>query len=66
MGSKPVIGVLPLVDIERDSFWMLPGYFQGVEQAGGLPVMLPVTDDKDATDNSLHGDTALPWSSETL
>ena len=36
------------MDVERDSFWMLPGYFQGVEQAGGLPVMLPLTDDKDA------------------
>ena len=48
MGSKPVIGVLPLVDIGRDSFWILPGYFQGVEKAGGLPIMLPLTDVEDS------------------
>lgn len=41
--KKPLIGVLPLVDTERNSFWMLPGYFHGIEQAGGLPVMLPLT-----------------------
>ena len=41
--KKPLIGVLPLVDTERNSFWMLPGYLHGIEQAGGLPVMLPLT-----------------------
>ena len=40
---KPMIGILPLVDIERESYWMLPGYMRGVEEAGGLPVMLPLT-----------------------
>ena len=40
---KPVIGVCPLFDYERDSYWMLPGYFDGVIEAGGLPVMLPLT-----------------------
>ena len=24
--SKPMIGVVPLVDYQRDSLWMLPGY----------------------------------------
>ena len=42
---KPMIGLLPLVDTERDSYWMLPGYMDGVTQAGGLPVMLPLTSD---------------------
>ena len=42
---KPVIGVTPLFDIERDSLWMLPGYMTGIQEAGGLPVMLPLTDD---------------------
>ncbi len=45
---KPVIGLTPLMDIERDSLWMLPGYMSGVQQAGGLPVMLPLTDDEAA------------------
>ena len=38
--KKPVIGVLPLWDRDRDSMWMLPGYFRGLEAAGALPVML--------------------------
>lgn len=45
MGGMPVIGVTPLVDRERESYWMLPGYFEGVSEAGGVPVMLPLTDD---------------------
>lgn len=44
--SKPMIGVLPLIDIERESYWMLPGYMKGIEQAGGIPVMLPLTSDE--------------------
>ncbi len=42
---KPLIGIVPLVDSEKDSFWMLPGYMEGTALAGGLPVMLPLTDD---------------------
>lgn len=38
--KKPVIGVIPLFDREKDSMWMLPAYFQGIETAGGIPVML--------------------------
>lgn len=43
--KKPLIGLIPLVDEQRDSYWMLPGYMKGVELAGGVPVMLPLTDD---------------------
>ena len=43
--NPPLIGVVPLVDEGRDSYWMLPGYFEGVLEAGGVPVMLPLTDD---------------------
>ncbi len=42
---KPVIGVMPLVDEKKDSLWMLPGYFDGIAAAGGIPLMFPVTDD---------------------
>ncbi len=45
MEKKPLIGVMPLVDDERDSYWMLPGYMEGIIAAGGLPVMLPLTSD---------------------
>ncbi|OZG62269.1 amidotransferase [Bifidobacterium lemurum] len=41
----PVVGVVPLWDDRLDSLWMLPGYFDGVIEAGGTPVMLPLTDD---------------------
>ena len=42
---KPLIGIIPLIDTQRSSYWMLPGYMEGIRQAGGLPVMLPLTQD---------------------
>lgn len=45
-GRRPVIGVMPLFDFERDSFWMLPGYLSMVERAGGMPVTLPLLADE--------------------
>lgn len=44
---KPMIGLVPLVDEEKNSYWMLPGYMNGITQAGGIPFMLPLTDDLD-------------------
>ena len=44
---KPIIGLIPLVDMERESYWMLPGYMDGIREAGGVPVILPLTDDDD-------------------
>lgn len=46
-GKKPIIGVMPLVDEEKESYWMLPGYFNGIREAGAVPVMLPSTDDEE-------------------
>ncbi len=43
--NKPAIGVLPLFDTEKDSLWMLPGYMQGLEAAGAMPVTLSLTAD---------------------
>ena len=43
--KRPLIGIMPLYDSEKDSYWMLPGYMRGIEAAGGAPVMLPLTDD---------------------
>jgi len=45
--KKPMIGVIPLYDEVRTSYWMLPGYMKGIEEAGGIPVMLPLTTDAD-------------------
>ena len=47
---KRVIGLIPLVDDARDSLWMLPGYMEGVAEAGGLPLMLPLTAEDAALD----------------
>lgn len=40
---RPVIGVVPLFDEEKNSVWMVPGYLSGIEEAGGLPLILPFT-----------------------
>ena len=45
--KKPLIGVSTLYDSERVSYWMLPGYMKGIEECGGIPVMLPLTSDMD-------------------
>ncbi len=46
--KKPLIAVLPLYDREKDSYWMLPGYFAGLQAAGAVPVMLPLFGEQDA------------------
>ena len=42
--KKPIIALTPLVDQEQESVWMLPGYLEGIIEAGGIPVMLPLRD----------------------
>ena len=42
---KPLIGIVPLFDETKDSLWMLPGYMDGIVAAGGVPLMLPLTED---------------------
>lgn len=44
---RPVIGVIPLFDEEKDSIWMVPGYMEGIRSAGGLPVILPLKADEE-------------------
>ncbi len=43
---KPIVGVMPLWDEEKDSVWMLPGYLDGVSRAGGIPIVFPFTTDE--------------------
>lgn len=47
MLERPTIGVLPLYDKDKESYWMLPGYMKGIEDAGGIPFMLPLTSDNE-------------------
>lgn len=51
--KMPVTGIVPLVDAGRESLWMLPAYMEGVTRAGGLPVMLPLTDRADQLEEIL-------------
>lgn len=37
---KRFVGIMPLRDDEKDSIRMLPGYMDGVRQAGWLPGMI--------------------------
>ena len=51
---RPKIGVLPLYDSEKQTLWINPLYFGGVEQAGGLPLLLPLSDDPELWDEYLE------------
>ena len=44
--NMPVIGICPLYDEKKESYWMLPGYMQMLEAAGALPLMMPLTGDE--------------------
>lgn len=48
--NKLIIGITALYDSERASYWMLPGYMKGIEEAGGIPIMLPLTADKEVVE----------------
>ena len=43
--KKPIIGVTPLWDKEKNSYWMLPGYLEGLEEAGAIPIILSLAAD---------------------
>ena len=38
---------MPLWDDEKDSLWMLPGYLEGLQEAGATPVILSLTEDRE-------------------
>ena len=44
--KKPVVGVMPLWDDDKDSIWMLPGYMDGLSRAGAIPIIFPFSADE--------------------
>ena len=38
---KPIVGVMPLWDAEKNSLWMLPRYLDGISMAGGISFVFP-------------------------
>ena len=47
LNMAAVIGVFPLYDEKKESIWMLPGYLEGIQFAGGIPVILPLKAKRD-------------------
>lgn len=45
--GKPLIGVTPWYDYENQMTYIKRGYMEGIIEAGGLPMLLPVTVDDD-------------------
>lgn len=45
--KKPIIAVTALFDDKKESIWMLPAYLDAVVEAGGIPVILPLIDNKE-------------------
>lgn len=45
---KPLIGIVSLYDETKESYWMLPGYVEGLEEAGAASVILPLMEDRDS------------------
>jgi putative glutamine amidotransferase len=43
---KPMIGVCPLYDVNKESVWILPSYMKALECAGAIPLLLPLTSKK--------------------
>ena len=44
MNMKPLVGVMPLWDERKQSLWMLPGYMEGLVQAGAIPIIFPLSE----------------------
>lgn len=51
---RKVIGVMPLYDDERESYWMLPGYMKMLEEEDAIPFMLPLTSETKELDYFLE------------
>lgn len=39
--KKPIIGLTPLIDQDKNWVWMLPAYLDVIKQVGGIPMILP-------------------------
>lgn len=47
---KPIVGVIPLWDDEKESIWMLPGYMNALENNDATPIILPLSTNKEVLD----------------
>ena len=47
---RKIVGLIPLYDDEKNSYWMIPGYMKMLEAWDTIPLMLPLTDNHDELD----------------
>lgn len=48
------VGIIPLYDDEKESYWLIPGYMRMLERLGAAPLMLPLTADTKILDYFLE------------
>lgn len=48
--AKPRIGILPLADVKTGYAWMKPNYVSAIAEAGGIPLILPLTEEENLLD----------------
>ena len=53
-GMRKVIGIMPLYDDEKESYWMVPGYMKMLEAENAIPLMLPLTSKAEELDYFLE------------
>ena len=51
---RKIIGIMPLYDDEKESYWMLPGYMKMLEAENAIPLMLPLTSETGELDYFLE------------
>ncbi|MDO4842375.1 MAG: gamma-glutamyl-gamma-aminobutyrate hydrolase family protein [Phoenicibacter congonensis] len=51
---RKVVGIIPLWDDEKESYWMLPGYMKMLEAQNAIPLMLPLTSNEHELDYFLE------------
>lgn len=51
--KQPLIGLTPQVD-DQEVLRMSPGYLEGISQAGGVPVILPLNHDKETLERLVN------------
>ena len=47
---RKTVGIMPLYDDEKESYWMLPGYMKMLEAENAIPMMLPLTSNVEELD----------------
>jgi len=50
---KPIIGITPGIDYGENKLYINNGYMEAIRLAGGLPVLLPLTDDVEFLKNTI-------------